>query len=210
MPTQDRSLSGRVYRVLLMAYPKRFRKEYGPPMEQAFGDLCREQLAGAGMVGLLGLWVRTLLDLVRSACVERRSGFSRVNGEEATLRDRRLARAGFALLLAPLFFVVASLLKYGLGVGLLFDPLESAFLSDPERLRVFNVVSPVVFLGGLCLALALNAFALLRLGVGREGSAVVGTVRLETKWVNVAVIAVSFLLLTTLVGYVFLENFAHR
>ena len=114
------------------------------------------------------------------------------------------------MLLSPLLFVASSQLKYGLGVGLLFDPLESILLSDPERLRTFNVVSPVVFLGGLCLALALNAFAVFRLRVSREGGAVVGTVRLETKSPNIAVMVVGSLLLVTLVGYVLLENLSYR
>ena len=66
-----------------------------------------------------------------------------------------------------MFFVVASLLKYELGIGLLFDPLE-ALLSRPGIWHVFNLVSPVVFLGGLILALGLNAQAILRLNVGGE------------------------------------------
>lgn len=114
------------------------------------------------------------------------------------------------MLLAPLFFVVASLLKYGLGVGLLLGPLESVFLSEPGRLRVFNAVSPVVFLGGSCLALALDTFAVLRLDVGREDGPLVGTVRLETKLLNILVVSSSLLLLTTLAGYVFLENVAYH
>ena len=81
--------------------------------------------------------------------------------------DRRLAVVGTLLLLAPLYFVSASLLKYGLGIGFLFDPLE-AILSVAERRVVFNVVSPFVFLGGLCLALAWNFYAVARLNVRRE------------------------------------------
>jgi hypothetical protein len=91
----------------------------------------------------------------------------------------------------------------------LFDPLE-VFLSDPQRLRIFNLVSPVVFLGGLSLALALNAYAVLQLNVGREDGAVVGTVRLEARFWNIAVMAVSLLLLVTLLGYFFAENFVYR
>ncbi len=72
------------------------------------------------------------------------------------MNERSLAGIGFVLLLAPLYFVSASLLKYGLGVGLLFDPLE-AFLSISQRREIFNLVSPFVFLGGLGLAMALNA-----------------------------------------------------
>jgi hypothetical protein len=63
-----------------------------------------------------------------------------------------LAAVGFALLLAPLYFVSAAALKYGLGVSLLFDPVEVLLLSGPARLRVFNMVSSVVFFGGLVLA----------------------------------------------------------
>jgi hypothetical protein len=55
--------------------------------------------------------------------------------------ELRLALAGVALLSASLFFVAASLLKYELGIGFLFDPLE-ALLSDPQRLRVFTWSHP--------------------------------------------------------------------
>ena len=120
-----------------------------------------------------------------------------------------MAGLGVALLLAPLYFVSASLLKYGLGVGFLFDPLEF-LLSEPGRRYVFNLVSPVVFLGGLGLALALNTYSVLRLNVGREEDAIVSTVRLEVNLLNLAMIAVGSLLLVTLLGYVFLENFAYR
>ncbi|MCA1718151.1 MAG: hypothetical protein LC781_15465 [Actinobacteria bacterium] len=125
------------------------------------------------------------------------------------MNERRLAGIGFVFLLAPLYFVSASLLKYGLGVGLLFDPLE-AFLSISERREIFNLVSPVVFLGGLGLAMALNAYAVLRPSVAREDDALVCTVRIRMKFWNTVVVAASSLLLFTLVGYVFLENFAAR
>lgn len=121
----------------------------------------------------------------------------------------KLARLGFVLLVAPLFFVTASLLKYGAGVGLLFDPLE-AFLSEPGRREVFNVISPVVFLGGLGLALAANLYAVLQPNVNKEDGAIVCVVRPEMKLANIAVAVVSSLLLVTLVGYVFLENFTYR
>jgi hypothetical protein len=128
---------------------------------------------------------------------------------EVKVNERRLAWAGLALVAAPLFFVAASLLKYELGIGFLFDPLE-ALLSDPQRLRVFNLISPLVFLGGLGLALVLNAYAILRLNVGREEGAIVGTLRLEVRFWNIAVAVLSLLLLVTLVGYFFVENFVYR
>ena len=203
-------VSERVYRALLAAYPRRFRDAYGQQMEQTFRDLCREERWRAGLIGLARLWARTIVDLVSSAAVERldERKLARSHGE-AKVQGRRLALAGLALLSAPLFFVVASLLKYGLGIGLLFDPLE-ALLADPGRQHVFNLVSPVVFLGGLVFALALNAYAVLRLNVGREDGVIVGVVRLRTRFWNVAVAGVSLLLLVTLVGYIFAENFVYR
>jgi len=205
----DRTLfvSERVYQTLLLAYPKRFRREYGMQMAQTFRDLFREERRQGGAGRLVRLWVRTLLDLIVTAMVERSIGCKK--NREVIVGDRRLAVVGFLFVSAPLYFVSASLLKYGLGVGLLFDPLE-AFLSVAQRREVFNLVSPVVFLGGLGLALALNAYSVLRLNVGREEGAVVSTVRVEVKLLNLAMIAVGFLLMVTLLGYVFLENFAYR
>ena len=83
-------------------------------------------------------------------------------------------------------------------------------MSDPEKLRVFNLISPVGFVGGLTLVLALNVYAILRLNVNKEDGTVMSTVRLKIKLLNIAVIAVSFLLLVTLVGYAFLENVTYR
>lgn len=201
------SCSERVYRVLLLAYPKEFRREYGPQMEQAFRDLYQAERERSGQSGLVLLWMRTISDLVPTAVAQRIR--LRANDREAVMQDRRLAVIGFVFLLAPLYFVSGSLLKYGLGVGFLFDPLE-AFLSVAHRREIFNVVSPVVFLGGLSLALALNTYAVTRLNVSREDGTLVSTVRLELGLWNIMVAVVSILLLVTLVGYAFLENFTNR
>ena len=125
------------------------------------------------------------------------------------MRDHRLAEIGFVLLVVPLFFVVSQVLKYELGIGFLADPLE-AFLADPGRAKIFDLLSPILFLGGLGLALGLNTYAVLRLDVDREDGTIVSTLRLEIKLLNIAVVAMSVLLLVTLVGYALLENFAYR
>jgi hypothetical protein len=91
----------------------------------------------------------------------------------------------------------------------LFAPLEAG-LSVAARREVFNLVSPVVFLGGLSLALALNVYAVARFDVDREHGTIVGTVRITPGLWNIAVAVVSILLLVTLVGYAFLENFTYR
>jgi hypothetical protein len=52
------SIPERVYKALLIAYPKVFRNQYGPQMVQTFRDLCREELGRGGKARLIGLWVR--------------------------------------------------------------------------------------------------------------------------------------------------------
>jgi hypothetical protein len=128
-------VSERVYRVLLVVYPKEFRDAYGPQMVQVFRDSCREA-SWKGRVRVVRLWLRTILDLGTTAFVERMRATSRSGGGEVGVD--KMAGVGFALLLAPLLFVAASLLKYGLGLGFLFDPLDKALMSDPERLRVLT------------------------------------------------------------------------
>ena len=65
------SISERVYETLLVAYPKEFRREYGPQMAQVFKDLYREERRRSGAFGLSRLWVSTLLDLAATAFAER-------------------------------------------------------------------------------------------------------------------------------------------
>jgi hypothetical protein len=97
--------------------------------------------------------------------------------------------------------VAAALLKYGLGVGFLFDPLAN-FFAEPSRLRVLNLaLSAVLFFGGSLLALALNVFAVLR----RSGESA-----RPGRFANLAVVVTSISLLAVLTTYGFLENFTHR
>ena len=91
----------------------------------------------------------------------------------------------------------------------MFDPLETV-LSVAGRREVFNLVSPVVFLGGLSLALALNVYAVVRFDINREDGTIVSTVRVTPGLWNIAVAVVSVLLLVTLVGYALLENVTYR
>ncbi len=70
-PNQMTPISERVYRMLLVAYPKEFRRAYGSQMVQVFRDLCREEQRRGGVSGFARLWGHTLLDLAATAFVER-------------------------------------------------------------------------------------------------------------------------------------------
>ena len=123
--------------------------------------------------------------------------------------SRELAALGIIFSLFPLYFVAASVLKYGFGVALLFGPLEF-FFSDPLRLRVLNVVlTPILFFGGLLAALALNLYAVFRLRAmaGGGGGALSGFAARARSW-NVVVVVLSSLLLAVVTTYGILENLA--
>ena len=63
-------LSVRLYRLLLLLFPKSYRAQYGRQMEQAFADMRREERY-ARRGGSFRLWQRVLPDLVANAVSER-------------------------------------------------------------------------------------------------------------------------------------------
>ena len=63
-------LSVCVYRVLLRAYPSSFRGRYASEMADVFRDMAEAAVERRGAVGLVGLWVRVVPDLVLTATAE--------------------------------------------------------------------------------------------------------------------------------------------
>jgi hypothetical protein len=65
------SVSVRIYRALLVMYPKKFREHYETQMVQVFRDLFREAYDRHGMPSVIDLWLHTFADLLVSALNER-------------------------------------------------------------------------------------------------------------------------------------------
>jgi hypothetical protein len=65
------SVSVRIYRALLVAYPKTFREHYETQMVQVFRDSIGEAYHHHGMPGLVDLWLHTFVDLFVTALMER-------------------------------------------------------------------------------------------------------------------------------------------
>jgi hypothetical protein len=89
LPTLLRS--EQVYRVLLHAYPPRFRQRFEQEMAQVFRTSCREIYAVSGDGGLRRYWLSTLWDWALSAAREQVSnllGKSEMN--DTTSFDRQL------------------------------------------------------------------------------------------------------------------------
>jgi len=72
--------------------------------------------------------------------------------------------------------------------------------------------SPFAIMPGLALALLLNLKAILRFNAEHDSSGrfAAVTLRVETKMINLAVVAFGSILLTIIIGYLFVENFRLR
>ena len=133
-----------VYRVLLRAYPTRYRVRFGEDMTDVFAD--RLRAAGSqGGFAVTALWLRTIGDVVRHAAAERRrerqssvasEGFmSGVLADFVSTIRGLVRRPAFAL-------SVSSMLAVGLGFNsALFAVVQSVLLkplpyANPDRLTM--------------------------------------------------------------------------
>lgn len=104
-PKSGGSRSRRAYALLLAAYPRDFRREYGREMALVFDDRCRER-AGGGAASLARLWGEALLDLALTAPRQHLERFREGEGAMKTLRTVALALLAYAftlLVVAPLY-----------------------------------------------------------------------------------------------------------
>lgn len=106
-------------------------------------------------------------------------------------RNMQVALASFVLL-APALLLVTS------GIFALQPPAA--------------LVHPVLVMGGMFLAFAFNAMSALRIRVGQNQDALVGTVsvRVRGNRMNLTGLALSCVLFATIAGYMFVENFQPR
>jgi hypothetical protein len=70
--------------------------------------------------------------------------------------------------------------------------------------------SPIILLGALFIAFALNALSILSVNLRIDTEPPVLSVSLSLRFSNLAVVGTALLLLGTLLGYAFLENFQPR
>ena len=106
---ESRPIHLRVYRLLLLAYPISFRREYGPQMIQLFRDCHQDVRAAPNAFGNWRLWLRTLLDLARTAPVEHLEQLRKEHPFMRNLRSDAMALIGCIAIIVAAFF----LLTYG-------------------------------------------------------------------------------------------------
>src|SRR6266404_8453032 len=98
------------------------------------------------------------------------------------------ARVGLALLIVPFYFIGASAVR-----------------QDAPKLSLLG--SPMILLGALLVAFALNALSILSVNLRSDVPPVL-SVSLSLRFWNLTVIVTGLLLLGVLLGYVFVENFS--
>src|SRR5215211_6857776 len=93
-----------LYRLLLHAYPRDFRREYGSQMAQVFHDCCREAQHRSGVPGVIALWIATFIDLITTALTERISERRRL-----AMSSKHLIRwSGLASMIGGVLWLVLS------------------------------------------------------------------------------------------------------
>jgi hypothetical protein len=100
------------------------------------------------------------------------------------------ARLGLILLILPIYFIGASALR-----------------QDAPGLILLG--SPVILLGALLVAFALNVLSILSIGFHSDAPSVL-SISLSLRFWNLAVIVIGLVLLGALLGYAFVENFQLR
>ena len=161
-------VSGRIYGLLLFAYPKDFRREYGPHMAQVFRDCYR---AEKQRTRVLRLWLNTLVDLLRTAPKER----MQTVGQGVVMKAiRNLAIAiviyALAIFLTGKFlvtarhhlpFAVGTFIDSLVSIGVLFNfivlLLVSTRLMAATRAVVTSAIATVVLITGALSIISISA-----------------------------------------------------
>jgi hypothetical protein len=204
-------MSERLYGVLLHLYPKEFRAAYGPQMRLTFRDACRVAYRRNGAVGLLMLWLPTLLDLLKSALEERAR-----QGEIMMSKERLIALAGPLTILVGAMWVVASIGEIVLLTGL--GGADTTFWEYFNLIPSFLSLVPLLFaLIGTRLRFQQSAGVPGRLGLALSVAGCAGMIvsllasilliRVAPEvdrpfWVNFMNYAGGFCLLSIMIGYI--------
>ena len=119
----------KTFELMLLAYPRAFRTTYGSDMKQVFRDCQRNSQSGP--LNVVAFWSRIILDVVRTAPVERWESFTKDDAMKNLKRD-----AIAFLACTGIIAVALLLLNYGrrhevtsiLVVGYVLDAVVTAGL----------------------------------------------------------------------------------
>ena len=121
----------------------------------------------------------------------------------ATTHMSRASVAAAALLVPSLAFIASAGLY---ALGLPSGPSGERLIADLNQVDGFGMLSPLLFLGGAFLALAVSVAAQVRLDLAVEGDTLHATARPQLQLALTLLAAISVLVLATLAAYVLAEN----
>ena len=136
------SLSCRIYRILLAAYPADFRREYGPSMLQVFRDSARDAATREGKFATAKFWFAILGDLVVSASKQHIENVREVNDPMNNMRRDLIAVVGCAVIILTAFILLSYGRAHEVGSLLVFGRVLDAvvFTGVVGNLIVFLLV----------------------------------------------------------------------
>lgn len=125
------------------------------------------------------------------------------------LDTNRSLLIGIIVMMPAVYFVLANILKYVFGITFLAEPLEVFYLNT-DILKVFNLISPIIFLGGLGLAFLLNIIVLLQINVSIKNGKIHSAFSITPGIANLIIVIACMLFIGTLLVYAIGENFMIR
>lgn len=121
--------SQRLFQASLLAYPREFRREYGPHMAQLFRDCYRDAQKNQRALEIARLWIHTFFDIVRTAPAEQLDNLGRGNSIMNNLRKDALALIGAISIIAVAFFLLSYGRKHEVSSILMFGSALDALVT---------------------------------------------------------------------------------
>jgi transcriptional regulator with XRE-family HTH domain len=112
---------------------------------------------------------------------------------------------GIIIMLPAVYFLVANVLNYNFGISFMHDSLNILY-SNESVFRIFNSISPFIFLGGLLTAFTINLLTLLSLNINYSRGKLKSSIALTLKPANLIVVVAALLAFSTMFGYAVIEN----
>jgi len=112
---------------------------------------------------------------------------------------------GIIIMLPAVYFLVANVLNYNFGISFMHDSLNILY-SNESVFRIFNSISPFIFLGSLFTAFTINLLTMLSLNIKYTGGKLKSSIALTLKPANLIVVAAALLAFSTMFGYAVIEN----
>lgn len=120
-----------------------------------------------------------------------------------------MAISGGFLLFIPVTFFCSGIIKYTLGFEGFPFPFEIFYSTDSMK-DIWNIVSPVIFLGSLLLAFCLNLFPFLDFDLTNKDASLISSIRYQSSSGNWTILLASITVAILMLGYVATENVAEH